>query len=101
MRRTNKKLISVYKILYIHNVYVYMGKNTGRGGRIGLVKNRRQAYNPRTKKYIKIDTVTGKILKTSSTKFKGVRMKGGGKSSGSKKKYQKTVLKKDHPKEMA
>ncbi len=51
-----------------------MGKNTGNGGRIGLVKGRRQAFNPKTKKYIKINTDTGKIMKTSYTKFKGVRM---------------------------
>jgi len=51
-----------------------MGRNTGNGTRIGLIKSRKQAYNPRTKQYIKINTDTGKIMGSSSNKFKSIRV---------------------------
>lgn len=52
-----------------------MAKNTGSGSRKGAVKDRVQALNPVTKRYVKIDTETGRIIahKKSSGPFKGVR----------------------------
>lgn len=45
------------------------------GSRKGAVRGRSQTFNPRTKQYVKRDTVTGKFLnvKQDGTKFKGVR----------------------------
>lgn len=45
------------------------------GRRIGAVRKRSQVLNPKTGKYVKRDTVTGKFLnvKQDGTKFKGVR----------------------------
>lgn len=53
-----------------------MAKNGEAGkGRIGVVDNRKQALNPITKQWVKIDTQTGKFMdvKTSGGTFKGVR----------------------------
>ena len=54
-----------------------MAKNPPPGaGRKGAVKGRKQALNPKTKRYVKIHTKTGKFLDNHSkknTKFKGVR----------------------------
>ena len=36
-----------------------MGKNTGNGTRIGIVKGRTQVYNPKTDCYVKRDKETG------------------------------------------
>ena len=49
-----------------------MGKNTGNGGRIGVVINRTQTYNPKTGQYVKRDE-TGKFVGTKETPFKNVR----------------------------
>lgn len=57
-----------------------MAKNTGKGHRKGAIANREQVYNPKTKKYIKINKETGKFMKSKDTKFKGIKVK---KSSGS------------------
>lgn len=48
-----------------------MAKNT----RVGAVASRKQALNPVTKQWVKIDTKTGKFMdvKTSGGTFKGVR----------------------------
>lgn len=45
------------------------------GRRIGAVRKRSQVFNPKTKQYVKRDSVTGKFLdvKQDGTKFKGVR----------------------------
>lgn len=51
-----------------------MAKNIG-NTRKGAIKDRKQYYNERTKKYVKFDTKTGKILSCSSTKYKGVSLK--------------------------
>ena len=53
-----------------------MAKNTGEGHRIGRVKNRVQALNPVTQRYVKIDTTTGRIMsqKKDTDPFKGVRV---------------------------
>ena len=51
-----------------------MAKNKG-NTRKGAVKDRKQYFNERTKKYVKFDTTTGKILSCSSTKYKGVSLK--------------------------
>ena len=53
-----------------------MAKNTGEGGRKGAVKNRVQALNPVTQRYVKIDTTTGRIVaqKKSADPYKGVRV---------------------------
>ena len=48
-----------------------MAKNKG-NTRKGAVKDRKQYFNERTKKYVKFDTNTGKILSCSSTKYKGI-----------------------------
>ena len=60
-----------------------VAKNTGSGSRKGAVTERVQALNPVTKRYVKIDTSTGRIVdhKKSAGPYKGVR-----EVSGSKKK---------------
>ena len=52
-----------------------MGKNTGDSYRKGAVKDRAQAKNPVTGKYVKIDTSTGRIIdhKKTDGPYKGVR----------------------------
>lgn len=53
-----------------------MAKNGPKGkGRLGVIDDRKQAYNPVTKLWVKIDTKTGRFVdnKTSGGKFKGVR----------------------------
>lgn len=41
-----------------------------------VAKDRAQAFNPRTKRWVKIDTKTGKIVghKKTKGKYKGVRI---------------------------
>jgi hypothetical protein len=53
-----------------------MGKNTGTGARIGIVKNRTQSYNPKTGLYVKRDDTTGKILSCKKTPYKAIRNTG-------------------------
>jgi hypothetical protein len=52
-----------------------MATNTGSGGRKGAVKGRAQVLNPVTKRYVKIDTSTGRIVdhKKTAGPYKGVR----------------------------
>ncbi len=52
-----------------------MATNTGSGSRKGAVKDRVQALNPVTKRYVKIDTSTGRIVdhKKTAGPYKGVR----------------------------
>lgn len=52
-----------------------MAKNTGNGTRNGAVKERVQALNPVTKRYVKIDTQSGRIIdqKKTAGPYKGVR----------------------------
>jgi len=52
-----------------------VGKNTGTGSRKGAVRDRVQALNPVTKRYVKIDTNTGRIVdhKKTAGPYKGVR----------------------------
>jgi uncharacterized protein YeeX (DUF496 family) len=50
-----------------------MGKNTGNNTRKGFVKNRSQFYNPKTDLYVVRNDETGKIMRTSKTKFKGIK----------------------------
>ena len=52
-----------------------MARNTGQGKRRGAVKNRVQVMNPVTRKFVKIDTTTGRIVDTKKTNgpYKGVR----------------------------
>lgn len=56
-----------------------MAKNPPKGaGRVGAVKNRSQAYNPKTKRFVKINESTNLFMDNMSkpkTKFKGVRTK--------------------------
>ncbi|HTT80562.1 MAG TPA: hypothetical protein VMF86_12865 [Stellaceae bacterium] len=54
-----------------------MGKNTGEGHRVGFVKNRVQIRNPRTDRWIKVDTKTGRIIDQKKTRepYKGIRQK--------------------------
>lgn len=73
-RRTsdlNKSLASRTLLVYAGPV----AKNTGTGSRKGAVKERVQALNPVTKRYVKIDTSTGRIVdhKKSAGPYKGVR----------------------------
>lgn len=49
-----------------------MGKNTGTGGRTGVIANRTQTYNPKTGQYVKRDE-TGKFMATKESPFKNVR----------------------------
>ena len=52
-----------------------LAKNTGDGSRKGAVKERVQALNPVTKRYVKIDTTTGRIVdhKKTAGPYKGIR----------------------------
>jgi hypothetical protein len=52
-----------------------MAKNTGRDHRQGAVKDRVQVKNPVTKRYVKVDTSTGRIVdsKKSPGPYKGVK----------------------------
>ena len=52
-----------------------VAKSTGRGSGKGAVKERVQVLNPVTKRYVKIDTATGRIVDTKKTvgPYKGVR----------------------------
>lgn len=52
-----------------------VAKNTGEGSRRGAVKGRVQALNPLTKRYVKIDTESGRIIEHKRTDgpYKGVR----------------------------
>jgi hypothetical protein len=54
---------------------LFVAKNTGPGSRIGAVRERVQALNPVTKRYVKIDTNTGRIVEQKKTAgpYKGVR----------------------------
>ena len=49
-----------------------MAKNTGTGGRTGVIANRSQTYNPKTKQFIKRDE-SGKFIGSKDTPFKNVR----------------------------
>ena len=51
-----------------------MAINSNNGYRIGLVKERTQIYNEKTKQYVKRDTTTGKFIGSSSNKFKNIKM---------------------------
>ena len=55
--------------------YAQVAKNTGDGSRKGAVKERVQALNPVTKRYVKIDTSTGRIVdhKKTAGPYKGIR----------------------------
>jgi hypothetical protein len=52
-----------------------MATNTGQSSRKGAVKERVQAQNPVTGRYVKIDTNTGRIIdnKKSPGPYKGVK----------------------------
>lgn len=52
-----------------------MAKNTDEGYRRGAVKDRIQALNPVTKRYVKIDTNSGRIIdqKKTAGPYKGIR----------------------------
>ena len=52
-----------------------MSKNTGKGSRVGSVKDRVQLQNPVSGKYVKLDSSTGRIIAQKKTDgpFKGVR----------------------------
>ncbi len=56
-----------------------MAKNRpyGDNRRIGAVKNRVQHFNPKTGRWVKFNTQTGRIMdmKSDSKPFKGVRKK--------------------------
>jgi hypothetical protein len=52
-----------------------MSKNTVQSSRIGAVKERVQAKNPITNRYVKIDTTTGRIVDQKKTPgpYKGIK----------------------------
>jgi hypothetical protein len=52
-----------------------MSKNTGQSSRMGAVKERVQAKNPITNRYVKIDTTTGRIVDQKKTPgpYKGIK----------------------------
>lgn len=54
-----------------------MATNTGKNYRRGAVKNRVQVYNPLTKRWVKLDTTTGRIVdhKKTEGEYKGIRKK--------------------------
>ncbi len=51
-----------------------MSKNTGKISRLGAVKDRVQLQNPVTKRWVKLDTKTGRVVdhKKSEGPYKGV-----------------------------
>lgn len=49
-----------------------MAKNTGTGGRTGIIAGRSQIYNPKTGQYIKTDE-NGKFMATKDKPFKNVK----------------------------
>lgn len=55
-----------------------IGTNRGDGRRNGPVKERKQVYNSKIEKWVKIDTTTGKIIgvKKDGDPYKGVQRKG-------------------------
>ena len=53
-----------------------MGRNTGNGTRIGITRNRYQAFNPKTKQYVKFDSETKKIMSSSTKPYKNIRFRG-------------------------
>lgn len=63
-----------YLINCFHNGENCMGTNTGDDGRKGAVKGRKQVFNPKTEKWVKIDTTTGKFVgvKKDGEPYKGV-----------------------------
>ena len=54
-----------------------MATNTRKGSRKGSVKDRVQVLNPVTKRWVKLDTKTGRIIDHKKTPgpYKGVRKK--------------------------
>jgi hypothetical protein len=50
-----------------------MAINTNNGTRLGIIKDRKQVYNSKTKKYVKINTKTGKIMSCSDNAYKSIR----------------------------
>jgi ribosomal protein L24E len=50
-----------------------MGKNTGKGYRKGVIVERTQVYNDKTKQYVKRDAKTGRFMSSKSTPFKNIR----------------------------
>ena len=54
-----------------------MAKTTNEGVRVGAVRDRIQVLNPVTRRWVKIDTKTGKIVEQKKTfgPYKGVRKK--------------------------
>jgi len=54
-----------------------MAKQTASGTRVGTVRDRVQVLNPVTRRWVKVDTKTGKIVEHKKTygPFKGVRKK--------------------------
>lgn len=62
-----------------------MAKNTGNGTRIGVISNRTQTYNPKTKQYIKRDE-NGKFIAQKDTPFKNIRREQNAKDQEKKEK---------------
>lgn len=54
-----------------------MATNTGKGFRRGAVKNRVQVLNPLTRRWVKLDTTTGRIVDHKKTPgpYKGIPKK--------------------------
>jgi len=54
-----------------------MATNTDKGSRKGAVAGRVQVLNPRTERWVKLDTTTGRILdqKKSNGPHKGIKKK--------------------------
>jgi len=52
-----------------------VNKPLGDNARVGAVKNRTQTYNPKTKKVVKRNTLSGKFMHNKVVKgiFKGIR----------------------------
>lgn len=55
-----------------------MATNTGKGHRTGSVRGRSQTLNPKTDRYVKRDTTSGRFMdgKSDGKPFKGVRREG-------------------------
>lgn len=60
-----------------HGLKETMAKTTNDGVRVGAVRDRIQVLNPVTRRWVKIDTTTGKIVaqKKDSVPYKGIPKK--------------------------
>lgn len=72
---SNTRCYIMLDIPHGHSAGDAVSTNTGEGSRKGAVRGRVQALNPVTKRYVKIDTSSGRIIdhKKTAGPYKGIR----------------------------